>query len=318
MAIKMATRSWLLLLAVILSSFVLAFADSGLPDREELDTKYLLTNQIVELRAHVEDLESAAKTHASSLKRKDKKIRSLEKEVQGLQNANNAANSDMEAKLTAATKTISDLTLQVSNLKQEAKTTSNLSVQVSQLKEELARAKAENAAALKRAELAEAKADSFELEASEKGKLVNVVNEYKSQLKQMERALRIAESGMLKAQKEAAAKSREMAQSADAWLPPWLATQVAKAHLLVTTRWASHGEPLMKDLHRAASVKAEQAQKFSKPYLKSFNKKVRPVVRSQWKKVKAAVVPQYLKAKKLAVQYYKDGKKHLLPHLTKV
>lgn len=299
----MATRSWLLLLAVVLSSLVviLGKADHGLPDREELDTKYLLTNQIVELRGHVEDLEAASKTHASTLKRKDKKIRSLEKELQQFQVAKDAAKVALEAKLAVATQKNSDLGLEVS-----------------QLKEELERVKVENSAISKRAEIAEAKADSFELEASEKRKLVEVVNEYKAQLKQSQRALQTAQSGMLKAQREAAAKSREMAQSAEAWLPPWLATQAAKLHSLVTSRWASHGKPLMKDLQRAASVKAAQAQKFSKPYVRSFNKNVRPVVRSQWKKVKATVVPEYLKIKKLTVQYYKDGKKYLSPHISKV
>lgn len=293
----------MLLLVVVLSSLVLSLgkADSGLPDREELDSKYLLTNQIIELRAHVQDLESAAKTHASSLKRKDKKIKSLEKELQQFQSAKNVANTDLEAKLTAA-----------------AQKNSDLGLQVSQLKEELERAKVDNSAILKRAEIAEAKADSYQLEASEKGKLVEVVNEYKSQLKQLERALQIAQSGMLKAQKEAAAKSHEMARSADAWLPPWLATQAAKVHSLMTSRWATHGEPLMKKLQRTATVKAAQAEKFSKPYMRSFNKKVRPVVRAQWKRVKATVVPQYQRMKKLTIQYYKDGKKYMSPHLSKV
>lgn len=293
-------RSWILLLVVVLSSLVLTLGkvENGLPDREELDTKYLLTNQIVELRAHVEDLEAAAKTHASSLKRKDKKIRSLEKEILQLKDV---GISDLKAKLAAAAQKNSGLDLEVSNLK-----------------EELERAKVENSFSLKRAEIAEAKADSFQLEASEKARLVDVVNEYKTKVRQLERALQIAQSGMLKAQKEAAAKSREMAQSADAWLPPWLATQSAKLYSLVTSRWATHGEPLVKHLHRAASVKAAQAGKFSKPYVRSFNKKVRPVVRSQWRKVKANVVPQYQRIKKLTVQYYKDGKKYLLPHLSKV
>ena len=297
-------RSGFLFLAVVLSFLVLTLgkiAENGLPDREELDSKYLLTNQIVELQEQIVELVSASKTHTASLKRKDKKIRSLEKELDQLKTKKNVANADLEAKLVAARKKNSDL-----------------DHQVSQLKEELERSKSEQSAILKRAEIAEARADSFQLEAGEKLKLVELVTEYKSQLKKAERALQIAQSGMLKAQKEAASKTREMAQSADAWLPPWLATQATKVHSQVTSRWAAQGQPLLKLLQEGVSVKVAQAQKFSKPYIRSFNKNVRPVVRSEWKKVKAAVVPEYQRVKKLAVLYYQAGKKYLLPHLSKV
>lgn len=294
---KMARRSGWLFLAVVLSCLILAagkIAENGLPDREELDTKYLLTNQIVELNEQIEELTSAAKTHAASLKRKDKRIRGLEKELQQLKTAKSGADADVEAKLAAATKKNSDLSLQVS-----------------QLKNELERSKSEHSATLKRA-------GSLQSEANEKSKLVELVNEYKSQLKKAERALQIAQSGMLKAQREAAAEAREMAQSAHAWLPPWAATQAAQVHSLVTSRWATHGQPLLKLLQRGLSLKAAQAQKFTKPYIRSFNKKVLPVVHSQWKKVQTTVAPEYRKAKKLTVQYYQAAKKYLSPHLSKV
>lgn len=300
----MASRSGWLFLVVVLSCLVLTLgkiAENGLPDREELDTKYLLTNQIVELNEQIEELTSAAKTHTASLKRKDKKIRSLEKELHQFKTAKNGANTDLEAKLAAATKKNSDLDLEVS-----------------QLKADLERSKVEHSANLKRAEVAEARADSFQQEASEKLKLVEIVNEYKSQLKKAERALQIAQSGMLRAQKDAAAKARGMAKIADAWLPPWLGTQAAKVKSLVTSRWATHGRPLLKLVQRGASVRAAQAKKLSKPYIRSFNKNVRPVMRSQWKKVKATVGPQYLRFKRLTAQYYQAGKKYLSPHLSKV
>ena len=52
---------------------------------EELDNKYLLTNQIVELQGTVAKLEAAQKTHNFAIKRKDEKIRNLEKEFQKTQ-----------------------------------------------------------------------------------------------------------------------------------------------------------------------------------------------------------------------------------------
>ncbi|KAG0579780.1 hypothetical protein KC19_4G123100 [Ceratodon purpureus] len=300
----MASRSGLLFLAVVLSCLVLTLgkiAENGLPDREELDSKYLLTNQIVELNEQIEELASASKTQAVLVKKKDKKIRSLEKELNQLKTAKNGADAELEAKLAAATKKNSDLDLQVS-----------------QLKEELERVKSEHLAILKRAEIAEARADSFEQEASEKLKLVQIVNELKSQLKKAERALQISQSGMLKAQKEAAAKAREVAQSADAWFPPWLATQAAKVHAFLSSRWATHGRPLLKLVQRGVSVKVAQVEKFSKPYIRSFQKNVRPVVRSEWKKLKAKVVPEYRRAKRLTVRYYQAAKKYTLLQLSKV
>ncbi|KAG0579779.1 hypothetical protein KC19_4G123100 [Ceratodon purpureus] len=299
----MASRSGLLFLAVVLSCLVLTLgkiAENGLPDREELDSKYLLTNQIVELNEQIEELASASKTQAVLVKKKDKKIRSLEKELNQLKTAKNGADAELEAKLAAATKKNSDLDLQVS-----------------QLKEELERVKSEHLAILKRAEIAEARADSFEQEASEKLKLVQIVNELKSQLKKAERALQISQSGMLKAQKEAAAKAREVAQSADAWFPPWLATQAAKVHAFLSSRWATHGRPLLKLVQRGVSVKVAQVEKFSKPYIRSFQKNVRPVVRSEWKKLKAKVVPEYRRAKRLTVRYYQAAKKYTLLQLSK-
>ncbi|KAG0619213.1 hypothetical protein M758_4G124200 [Ceratodon purpureus] len=299
----MASRSGLLFLAVVLSCLVLTLgkiAENGLPDREELDSKYLLTNQIVELNEQIEELASASKTQAVLVKKKDKKIRSLEKELNQLKTAKNGADAELEAKLAAATKKNSDLDLQVL-----------------QLKEELERVKSEHSAILKRAEIAEARADSFEQEASEKLKLVQIVNELKSQLKKAERALQISQSGMLKAQKEAAAKAREVAQSADAWLPPWLATQAAKVHAFLSSRWATHGRPLLKLVQRGVSVKVAQVEKFSKPYIRSFQKNVRPVVRSEWKKLKAKVVPEYRRAKRLTVRYYQAAKKYTLLQLSK-
>lgn len=300
----MALRSWVLFVALLLSCLVMISVkadNDGLPSREELDTKYLLTNQIVELRTQIEELTTASKTHAASLKRKDKKIRTLEKELQRSQNEKSAAIVDLEAELAEAKKTISDFNLQVSQLEQE-----------------LVRIKAEYSAIVKRAELAEAKADSFELEASEKLKLVEVVKEYKIQLEKAESDLRIAKSGKLKAQKELAAKAREMAQSANAWLPPWLAIQASKMRSHMISSWAIYGAPLMESLQRLATLKAAQFRKFSKPYMRSFNKNVRPVVRSQWKKTKTIIVPQYQRIKKLVLQYLAAGKKYLSPHLSKV
>lgn len=299
----MALRSWVLFVALLLSCLVMISVkadNDGLPSREELDTKYLLTNQIVELRTQIEELTTASKTHAASLKRKDKKIRTLEKELQRSQNEKSAAIVDLEAELAEAKKTISDFNLQVSQLEQE-----------------LVRIKAEYSAIVKRAELAEAKADSFELEASEKLKLVEVVKEYKIQLEKAESDLRIAKSGKLKAQKELAAKAREMAQSANAWLPPWLAIQASKMRSHMISSWAIYGAPLMESLQRLATLKAAQFRKFSKPYMRSFNKNVRPVVRSQWKKTKTIIVPQYQRIKKLVLQYLAAGKKYLSPHLSK-
>lgn len=326
------SRCWLLILAVVVSSLIVTLgnADSGgLPDREELDSKYLLTNQIVELRAHVQDLELAAKTHASSLKRKDKKIRSLEKELQEFKNAQEAANteSDTAAQNLAALnsqviKLQDDLKLANENVERTGAALEGTGADLERTRAELERARAdlerskeEKLVLMKRAELAEARADSFQLEASEKGKLVEIVNEYKTQLRQAERALQKARAGMLKAQSEAAAKHRE---SADAWLPPWLVKQYVKVHALVISKWGKHGAPLWKNVQRHASLKAAQARKFSKPHIRRFDKHIRPVVRAQWKKVKSTVVPQYQRIKKLAVKYYKDGKKYLSPHLSKV
>lgn len=276
----MASRNWVLILAVLLSCLDLALAKArkgGLPNREELDSKYLLTNQIVDLTAKVDNLTTILETHVNILKRKDRKIKTLEEELQSYQNAKNTANADLAAKLVAATKENTDLNLQVS-----------------QLKDELESIKAENFAYWKRAERDEKTRKLIDIE---KQKILENVNQIKIKLK-------------------------NTFQSAGSWLHPWLATEAAMLHSLATSRWASHGAPLVERVQRLETVKAAQTHKFSKLYMQkhmlNFSRNVRPVVCSQWKKVKSTVLPEYHEVKKLTSQHVTSCKKYLSPYLSKM
>lgn len=292
------------MVCIALSSlFVLSLGQSvradagGIPSREELENKHILVGEIIDLRAKVSDLEIAVKKYESTLKRKEKKIRGLESEVQEFQ-IKKKGTSEAEAKL-------ADALIQITRLDHE----------VSQLHTQLEYAQSDNSGLKKRAEIAESTTARF---LSENEKTTKSLSELRVKLQKAERSLQIAESGMLKAQSEAASKAQEMAESADAWLPPWASTQAAKLHSMASSRWAAHGEPVLKDLRKTASSKSYQAYKFTKPYWRTYNKKVRPVFRAQWKKVRNKVSPHLERAKRLAPEYISASKKYLSPHLSKV
>lgn len=218
---------------------------------EELDNKYLLTNQIVELQETVAKLEAAQKTHNLAIKRKDKKIRNLEKEFQKIQGINGQCNLEVE----------------------ETK---------------------------KRAEVAEAKAEALTL----------AVSEYKAKLQKAERSLQIAETGMLKAQSEAALKAREIAKSADAWLPPWAATEFAKLQV----RYVMYVQPVVSRVRKTVLVQVAKVSRVVKSYWKWLSKDVRV----RWRRAKKSASPHLESAKKLGFRVVDVCKKHLSPYISKV
>lgn len=149
---------------------------------------------------------------------------------------------------------------------------------------------------------------------SEKEKAIKALEDQKLRLQKAERGLQIAEAAMLKAKAEAEEKARKLDDLHQSWLPPWAATHAETLQKTASSRWSTHGEPVVKELKRTASSKVGDAHGYVKPHLDTFHKKVKPAIREKWEKVVVAVAPHIEKVKKGV----ESGREYIAPHVETV
>ncbi|KAJ4761371.1 Myosin heavy chain-related [Rhynchospora pubera] len=139
-------------------------------------------------------------------------------------------------------------------------------------------------------------------------------DEQKKRIQKTERALKSAEEELMRAQLEASAKQKQLHEVHGAWLPPWLAMQMAHYMEVMSAEWNEHGKPLMASFIQMATEKSKQAQKWAEPHLEMAKTKWIPVVQEKWM---VLTEPYMQLASSKSVEWYETAKIITTPHITK-
>ncbi|GKA23834.1 hypothetical protein Tco_0709867, partial [Tanacetum coccineum] len=172
--------------------------------------------------------------------------------------------------------------------------------------------------------------------------LQKTIEEQKTKLLKTERALKVAEEELMKTNNEAAQKIRELTEVHSAWLPPWLAAQLALSELTplmlyfrkaivvvmfdyitylqayLEARWIEHGKPALETFSQKALEKKAQAEKWVEPHIETVKTKWIPAAKEQWVILIANVEPHVQLATERTKNIYVQSKEVLTPHVTKV
>ncbi|KAJ4744620.1 Myosin heavy chain-related [Rhynchospora pubera] len=142
-------------------------------------------------------------------------------------------------------------------------------------------------------------------------------DEQKKRIQKTERALKSAEEELMRVQLEASAKQKQLHEVHGAWLPPWLAMQMAHYMEVMSAEWNEHGKPLMASFIQMATEKSKQAQKWAEPHLEMAKTKWIPVVQEKWMVLKTNTEPYMQLASSKSVEWYETAKIITTPHITK-
>jgi len=274
MLLKMASTKPLLLL------LLLCFSLSTVSHCES--TPHDDTNELTLLKSKLHTLEEG-------LKSKESKIKELEHELTTLRSRDVS-----QLKVDSAMSKIRELESQVQSLQdQSAKLKTEADLHANQAK---------------------TVSETASSHLSEKEKAVKALEDQKLRLQKAERGLQIAEAAMLKAKAEAEEKAQKLDDLHQAWLPPWAATHAESLQKTASSRWSTHGEPVVKEFKRSASSKVGDAHGYVKPHLDTFHEKVKPAIREKWEKVALAVAPHIERVKKGV----ESGREYAAPHVETV
>nr|CAD1827641.1 unnamed protein product [Ananas comosus var. bracteatus] len=164
--------------------------------------------------------------------------------------------------------------------------------------------------------------------------------EQKKRIQKIERALRVAEEELMRAQLEATSKSKELTEVHGAWLPPWLATHIGDFQEIALAHWEERLKPAYESFLQKASENTREAQKWAEPHLETIKTKWIPAVKEKWvifvknaephlrmvssKSVeiyeasKTAIAPHVVRAQEFADPYLQEAKKFSKPYINQV
>ncbi|PWA72797.1 myosin heavy chain-related protein [Artemisia annua] len=148
--------------------------------------------------------------------------------------------------------------------------------------------------------------------------LQKTIEEQKTKLLKTERALKVAEEELMKTNNEAAQKIKELTEVHTAWLPPWLAAQLASSQSYLEARWIEHGKPALETFTQKALEKKAQAEKWAEPHIETVKTKWIPAAKEQWVILITNVEPHIQLATERTKNIYVQSKEVLTPHVTKV
>lgn len=160
------------------------------------------------------------------------------------------------------------------------------------------------------------------LHSSKIKELEKLVSDQKKQISKAEKALRTAESTLLRVQAEADAKDKELRKVHGGWLPPWTSIKLVELQASAAEHWTKYGNPLLDTAMKKASEKVSAAQKWSEPYVDNIKTHAQqnwnPAFKRGAETLSATVSPHFETAKSKLVESYQASKDFIAPQLEKV
>lgn len=144
-------------------------------------------------------------------------------------------------------------------------------------------------------------------------KMENFVAERWIQIRQTEQALHIAETIMLRAQAEAAAKTDDLIKAYGALLPPWIVVHLHKFKALVASYWAEHGEPVVNLLREKVSEKVVAANERANLHFDRWG----PTMKKQWQQLIILASPHIKSIKARCIERFEMLWNAIFPHLVR-
>ncbi|XP_020265927.1 uncharacterized protein LOC109841390 [Asparagus officinalis] len=265
--------------------------------------------EIEQLKSKISSLESSLTDKAKELNNKDVSIVSLGKLIEEKSASIAALRSEIES-------------LQKKGAVVDEEQVGKAHARAGELEKEVGKLKTDKETLTKKSEALEARASGAEKKIEELklllGNLEKTNEDQKRRLHKTERALKVAEEELLRAQLEATSKSKVLNEIHGAWLPPWLATQIRLIQDLGTTHWNEHGKPVMDMLLQKISEKSAQVQKWAKPHLESVKTKWIPVAKEKWMSFTTYVEPHVQTVSTKSVEVYEVCRSSITPHFIKV
>ncbi|KAH7433141.1 hypothetical protein KP509_07G056200 [Ceratopteris richardii] len=245
--------------------------------------------ELQNLKKQFQDLEEVSIQKDVVIHEKEKIIRSLQSELEGLKEKES---------------------LQYDNALNE------LGSKISQLEDDLKRTEQDLQDSTSKAKTLEA---AQSLQSSKIKQLEKLVSEQKREITKAEKALRAAESTLVRVQAEVVAKDKELQKVHGGWLPPWTSIKLAELQTSATEQWSKYCQPLVDTTIKKGSEKISGVQKWAKPHVE--NLKVNnwgPTVKRSAESVSATFSPHFETAKLRVIEGYQASKDFISPHLKNV
>uniref|UniRef100_A0A2N9J7N0 Uncharacterized protein n=1 Tax=Fagus sylvatica TaxID=28930 RepID=A0A2N9J7N0_FAGSY len=298
-----------------------------------------LKSEIQTLESHVDEKSKELKAREAIIVEQEKivqdksdSIASLQSEIASLQKKGSL---DAEEQVGKAHARASELEKQVDNLKRELETRNE-----------------EKKAFEARVNEAEKKVHELSLKLEN---LQKINDEQKTKIRKTERALKVAEEEMIKANSEAISKAKELIEVSNnnnglsslelpfaaeglALIPTnhiddtaLLLIQIVSGswfmaptlvcctfNPLAETHWNEHGKPAMDIVIQKALEKKVQAGKWAEPHMEAIKTKWIPTIKEQWVVVKMNVEPHVQSLSKKTIEVYEASKSAVTPHVERV
>ncbi|CAN6452675.1 unnamed protein product [Victoria cruziana] len=333
-------------LALLLLLFVLsvrALAEGGAVDDVEVEEveeiaspvnskpSPELEKELERLRLRINAIESDIGEKDRELKIKDDKILQLEKVIREKSDQFATLQNEIDS---LQRKGATDAEERV--VKARARAT-ELENQITILKSKIDLQNRQQQAAELRASEAEKRAKELNAKV---GSLLKASEEQKNEIRSLEKALKLSEEKMLKAQHHANSKAQELSEVKSAWLPHWLAVHSAQFQSVAAKHWNEHGKPACDVATQKALETTAKVHDWAMPYVEEINSKWVPVLQEKWvmlcttvephlqtvttrtvevyEKSKTAITPHIVKAKERADPYLKEAKKYAKPYVDQV
>ncbi|XP_048134092.1 uncharacterized protein LOC125314879 [Rhodamnia argentea] len=145
-----------------------------------------------------------------------------------------------------------------------------------------------------------------------------MIDEHKSKIRKIERALEVAKEELLKAKIEAASKHKELTEVHGAWLPHWLAVHLSQFQSFIVLHWNVHGKPVMNIIIQNAMVKISQSAKWAEPHLETMKMEWIPALKEHYLTVETSFEPHLHSLATKTLEVYESSKSALAPHLINV
>ncbi|XP_010913762.1 uncharacterized protein [Elaeis guineensis] len=265
--------------------------------------------EIKQLKSKVAGLESSILDRSDEAKIKDERIAQLERIIKEKSATMASLQSEVEL---LQKKGVVDAQALIGKADARA---DELEKQIEKLKNEIETQTGKGDAYEARAGEAEKKVQELSLKLEN---IERINDEQRLRLQKSEQALQVAQEELAMMQLEARSKSDQLREVHGAWLPPWLASHIARCQDLAVTHWNEHGKPALDVFLQKASEKSTQAQKWVEPHMETARTKWIPAVKEQWLTLITYIGPHVQMVSVKAIELYRVCTNTVTLHVVKV
>ncbi|XP_009605320.1 WEB family protein At5g16730, chloroplastic-like [Nicotiana tomentosiformis] len=148
-------------------------------------------------------------------------------------------------------------------------------------------------------------------------RLQRINEEQNARIRKTKRALQVAEEEMMKSKLEASSVSKKLEEVKEGWLPPWLAVHLVHLQSIVTTYWNEQGRPALDlTIEKALETKSEVV-KLVEPHIHSFKTKWIPAMKERSVEFARDAGPHVQKLKTKTIDLYHTSKTFMELHIVK-